>query len=173
MILDKNDKCEYCNPEIFKRTTLAKQNNLMNYLDNIDLKGDSTDKIINYGECGLERPDRIYDFNDKIIILECDEHQHKNRNCTCEQTRMVNIGQSFGGIPVYFIRFNPDDYIPLNNKNTDDIKKRYKLLGEFIKSIKNNKTILPKAFVSSFYMYYDDWDGIEKEDWKIINALEQ
>jgi hypothetical protein len=29
---------------------------------------------------------------------------------------MVNIGQTFGGIPVYFIRWNPDDYSPENDK---------------------------------------------------------
>jgi len=86
---------------------LAKQNDLMNYLDARDLKGVSTDIVIDKGECGKERPDRVYDFGDKIVILECDEYQHRDRQCLCEQTRMVNIGQSFGGIPVYFIRWNP------------------------------------------------------------------
>jgi hypothetical protein len=171
MILDKNNKCEYCNPEIFKKTVLEKQNSLMNYLDKIGLKGNSTDKRIDNGDCGLERPDRVYDLIDKIIILECDEHQHKNRNCTCEQTRMVNIGQSFGGTPVYFIRFNPDDYISLNNKQVENIQKRYKLLGELINSILTNKITLPKSLVSAFYMYYDDWDGFENEEWKIITAI--
>lgn len=84
----------------------------MSYLDQRELYGMSTDTTVDGGACGLERPDRVFDFNDKIIILECDEDQHKSRPCLCEQTRMVNLGQAFGGIPVYFIRWNPDDYNP-------------------------------------------------------------
>jgi hypothetical protein len=49
----------------------------MDSLDARDLKGDSTDKIVEGGICGKERPDRIYDLGDKIIVLECDEHQHR------------------------------------------------------------------------------------------------
>lgn len=173
MILDSNNKCEYCNPEMFKRAALAKQNKLMDFLDSVDLKGNSTDKIIDGGICGLERPDRVFDFGDKIIILECDEEQHRNRSCACEQTRMVNIGQTFGGVPVYFIRFNPDDYLPFNNKNPEDIKARYKLLEILLKNIKDNKyKKLPKALVSAIYLYFDDWDGFNKEEWKILSKFE-
>jgi len=174
MILDSNNKCEYCNPEMFKRAALAKQNKLMDYLDSVGLQGNSTDKIIDGGICGLERPDRVYDFGDKIIILECDEEQHRNRNCTCEQTRMVNIGQTFGGVPVYFIRFNPDDYLPLNDKNPENIKARYKLLETLLKKIKDNKyKKLPKALVSAIYLYFDDWDGFNNEHWKILSKFEE
>lgn len=173
MILDSTNKCEYCNPEMFKKAALAKQNKLMDFLDGVGLQGNSTDKIIDGGICGLERPDRVYDFGDKIIILECDEDQHRNRNCTCEQTRMINIGQSFGGIPVYFIRFNPDDYLPFDNKNPEEIKTRYKLLETFIKKIKDNKyTKLPKALVSAIYLYFNDWNGFSNEEWKILSKFE-
>ena len=136
MILDDNNKCEYCNPESFKFIRLIKQNALMDYLDANNLKGDSTDKIVNDGSCGKERPDRVYDFGDKIVILECDEYQHKYRQCVCEQTRMVNLGQSYGGIPVYFIRWNPDDYKQHNtDKKPDTILQRHKLVKDFIKDI--------------------------------------
>ena len=172
MILDKNNKCEYCNPEIFNTARLAKQNALMNYLDNRKLHGKSTDIIINNGECGKERPDRIYELKDKIIILECDENQHKDRQCSCEQIRMVNIGQSYGGTPVYFIRWNPDDYLPENDKKEPEIiTKRYKLLGDLLDSIIKEKTILPIALVSSLYMYYDGWSSLAEEEWKIITPL--
>ena len=172
-ILDANEKCEYCNPEQFKRISLSKQNALTDFLDANNFKGDSTDKMINGGECGKERPDRIFDFEDKIIILECDEHQHKDRQCLCEQTRMINIGQSFGGTPVYFIRWNPDNYSPLNDKKEKELLlKRYKLLLNLLKDIKNNKFKLSKSLVSAFYMYYDDWDGIKNEEWKILQSFE-
>jgi len=172
MILDKNDMCEFCNPDIFKRTYLSKQNALIEYLNSINLKGNLIDKIINNGECGKERPDIVYDFNDKIIIIECDENQHKQRNYDCEKKRMINIGQSFGGTPVYFIRWNPDKYLPTNNNKLDTLHKRYKLLGEFINNIKNNKCIIPKTFISVFYMYYDNWDSFTNQTWNNLLNFE-
>ena len=90
-------------------------------------------------------------------MFECDEHQHRDRACDCEQTRMVNIGQSFGGTPVYFIRWNPDDYTPSNSrKQPESIEKRYKLVAELIHAIKDNKYKLPSALVSAIYLYYDE-----------------
>ena len=91
MVLDKDDLCEMCNPEAFKKAQLAKQNNVMNYLDANGFPGISTDKIIDNGACGKERPDRVFDLIDKVIILEVDENQHKDRPCECEQARMINV----------------------------------------------------------------------------------
>ena len=169
-ILNKDNLCEYCNPLIFKTARLAKQNALMNYLDCINLKGNSTDKTVN-PSCGLERPDRVFETNEFILILECDENQHKNIVCSCEQIRMVNIGQGYGGIPVYFIRWNPDNYN--SYKSCDDINKRHKFVGKFIQSILDNRVTLPKHLVSAIYLYYDDWDGLSKEDWKIITEIKK
>jgi hypothetical protein len=169
MVLDKNNKCEYCNPEIFKTARLAKQNAIMNYLDSRGLKGTQTDKSIDNGICGKERPDRVYDLKTHIIILECDEHQHKDRICLCEQVRMVNIGQSYGGTPVYFIRWNPDDYIPLNEKLPETNKNRNILCGNLIEFMINNTYLLPSGnLVYARYLYYDDWDGLDNEEWKVI-----
>lgn len=168
-ILDKNDICENCNPLSWKTARLAKQNALMTYLDSRGLRGNSTDSIIDGGICGKERPDRVYDFVDKIVILECDEHQHRERPCLCEQTRMINIGNSFGGIPVYFIRWNPDEYNPENtNKHPEILSKRYKLCGDVINDIKNNRISLPFGLVSAIYLYYDGWASFADEQWKTL-----
>jgi len=166
MLLDKDKKCEYCNPELYKRVRLEKQRALMDYLDLRNLKGTSTDIIVNEGNCGKERPDRVYELDDKIIILECDEHQHKDRQCICEQTRMVNISQGFGGIPVYFIRWNPDIYY--SNNEPESLIKRHKLVGDYIRDIINNKITLPVCLLAVIYMYYDNWNSLEDEEWKII-----
>jgi hypothetical protein len=168
-ILDNNDKCEMCNPESWATARLAKQNALMDYLDVRNLNGLSTDTTIDSGLCGKERPDRVYDFTDKIVVLECDEHQHRERACVCEQTRMINIGQSFGGTPVYFIRWNPDDYSPENNRKQPELlAKRHKLVGDLISDIKNGKAILPIALVSVIYLYYDDWSCLADEKWSVL-----
>jgi hypothetical protein len=131
----------------------------MAFLDSKGFVG-VTDRVVEGGDCGKERPDRVLDFGDKIVIVECDEDQHKGRQCLCEQARMVNIGQSFGGLPVYFIRFNPDEY-----KGGDEpLTNRYKMLALVLKGIKDGID-LPKALTSVMYMYYDGsvgsaWDAL-------------
>lgn len=172
-ILDINGHCEHCQPDSFLRAALIKQKSLMSYLDNRGLYGTNTDKRIDDGSCGKERPDRVFELDDKVVIIECDEHQHKDRPCACEQTRMVNIGQSFGGMPVYFIRFNPDDYLPLEEKEPNiPLLQRYQLCGDLIQSILEQTISLPHALVSSIYLYFDKWNGIHNEEWHIITQLE-
>jgi len=168
-ILDNDNNCENCNLHTFFKVALAKQTSLTNYLDSRDLLGLTTDKIIDGGVCGKERPDRIYDFSDKIVILECDENQHKDREETCEITRMKNIGQMFGGMPVYFIRWNPDTYKPeIPGIGLESIKDRHKLVADYLINIKESRICLPTALVAVIYMYYDGWSFLHKEEWKII-----
>lgn len=169
MLLDDNGVCEYCNPVTFQRARLAKQTALMDYLDARELTGTSTDTTIDRGACGRERPDRVYELADKILIIECDEHQHRDRACDCEQTRMINIGQSYGGMPVYFIRWNPDNYCSDNDrKQPEEIKKRHKLVGDLIASIAKGKTALPRGLVNVLYMYYNGWSTLAKEKWTVL-----
>ena len=169
MLLDDNNKCYYCNPSSFNKSRLVKQDNLMSYLDSRGLIGTTTDRPISDGVCGRERPDRVFDIGDKILIIECDENQHRERNCACEQARMVNIAQSFGGIPTYFIRWNPDDYEPgMDGISMETIKLRYKTLGDLIMCIIEDRIQLPHVFVSAFYMYYDGWSSIGSEKWQTL-----
>ena len=172
MILDKNDKCEFCDPVRFETARLAKQNALMEYLDRKGLKGNSTDIVIDRGICGKERPDRVFDFDDKIVILECDEHQHKDRQCVCEQTRMVNISQSYGGMPVYFLRWNPDNYTSVDGKLPDPVVKRHKIVADYIRDIRDNVVELPKALLSVFYMYYDGWTNVSETEWSVLTPFQ-
>lgn len=174
MVLDTDDRCKYCHPERFKAARLAKQTALMSYLD---LRKDlpvplSTDKIVDGGACGKERPDRIYDLGDKILIAECDENQHRDRPCECEQTRMVNIGQSFGGVPTYFLRWNPDQYCPESDRKIPEpLEKRNKLLGDLIRDIHRGRHVPPPALVAIIYLYYDGWNGLAAESWQVITPL--
>jgi hypothetical protein len=66
------------------------------------------------------------------------------------------------------LRWNPDDYEPKGRKKPEDIKKRYKLVGDLIADIITNKVTLPSALVSTLYMYYDDWSSLAEEEWKVI-----
>jgi hypothetical protein len=161
-LLDDKELCEFCNPLKFTTGRLAKQNALMQYLDLKGLEGNSTDKIIGTGECGKERPDRIFDLNDKVIILECDENQHKDRQCVCEQQRMINISNTFGGTPVYFIRWNPDKY---KSKEQVSLNLRHKACADLIIDIKESRIILPQNLTSVIYLFFDNFEQEDLSTW--------
>ena len=172
MILSFDKKCEYCDPDKFKLYKTHKQNELFKYLDLKGLCGKYTDKTIDAGACGKERPDRVFETDAFILVIECDEKQHKHINKECETARMINIGQALGGLPVYFIRFNPDSYKPYKKgMKQEPILSRYELLADLVKSILNGSTILPISFVSALYLYYDEWESLLKANWNTLQAI--
>jgi len=67
------------------------------------------DKIIN-GGCSKRRPDLLLDLLYQIIIIEVDENQHTDYDCSCQNKRIMELSQDLGHRPIIFIRFNPDDY---------------------------------------------------------------
>jgi len=67
------------------------------------------DKIIS-GGCSKRRPDLFLDILYQIIIIEIDENQHTDYDCTCGNKRVMELSQDLGHRPIVFIRFNPDDY---------------------------------------------------------------
>ena len=68
-----------------------------------------SDKIIN-GGCSKRRPDMLLDLLYQIIIIEIDENQHIDYDCSCQNKRTMELSQDLGHRPIVFIRFNPDDY---------------------------------------------------------------
>ncbi len=69
-----------------------------------------SDKRIEDG-CSRRRPDLLLDMGSHIIIIEVDENQHNDYDCSCENKRLMEISQDVGHRPIVFIRFNPDEYI--------------------------------------------------------------
>ena len=153
----------------------------MEYLDAHGHPGTTTDDtMIDGGACGKERPDRMIDLGNKILIIECDEQQHSDRAASCETTRMFNIGQSLGGIPVYFIRWNPDKFRTPKHKQ-ESPKERLEIISEFLTNIKSGNHQLPQPALSTntnliwaIYMFYNGWESQEKslaaEKWQPIIA---
>ena len=68
------------------------------------------DKVV-AGGCSRRRPDMFLDLGDQVIIIEIDENQHQDYDCSCENKRLMEISQDVGHRNIVFIRFNPDDYI--------------------------------------------------------------
>ena len=67
------------------------------------------DKIVN-GGCSKRRPDLLLDLLYQIVIIEVDENQHTDYDCSCQNKRIMELSQDLGHRPIVFIRFNPDDY---------------------------------------------------------------
>lgn len=68
-----------------------------------------TDKKVADG-CSKKRPDLLFDFGDQVVIVEIDENQHRDYECSCENKRLMELSQDIGHRPLVFIRFNPDSY---------------------------------------------------------------
>lgn len=66
--------------------------------------------------CSKKRPDLLLDLGYQVIIIEVDENQHTNYDCSCENKRLMELSQDVGHRPIIFIRFNPDDYNDINGK---------------------------------------------------------
>jgi len=116
------------------------------------------------GACSKRRPDVFIECHTHSIVIECDEHQH--RNTLCEEKRMMEIYQDTNHRPVIFIRFNPDNYngeccfTPTErglNINRKEWNSRLKKLRERIDFYMNEH---PTKAVQIEYLFYKE--GIEK-----------
>jgi hypothetical protein len=67
------------------------------------------DKIVS-GGYSKRRPDLLLDLSYQIVIVEVDENQHTEYDCSCQNKRIMELSQDLGHRPIVFIRFNPDDY---------------------------------------------------------------
>jgi hypothetical protein len=50
---------------------------------------------------------------DRVVVVECDEHEHDRESVLCEVTRMLDVAAQHrlaSDLPLHFIRFNPDGY---------------------------------------------------------------
>ena len=110
-------KKRFCaNCDTGKRQRRVKEMKILDYLNDNDLPPIRSNKGLDETGCGQYRPDFLYyGAYGKQVILECDEHAHKDYLPGCELKRMVDIHAAGGGVDTVFIRFNPDK-IPITGK---------------------------------------------------------
>ena len=99
-----------------------------------------------------------YDFGTHKLYIEVDENQHKSYCELGEINRMKNIYMNDGGIPVIFLRYNPDNY-QINGKkqNIPQQKREFELI-KWVKYYQNIDNI--QGFhLSVQYLYYTDGDN--------------
>ena len=65
-----------------------------------------TDKDV----CGRYRPDFVWELPGHVVIGEVDEFQHGYPGYECENKRMLDVWNSYGGMPVVMLRWNPDAF---------------------------------------------------------------
>lgn len=132
--------CFYCFIHLFPDKAIVKNYKtkekatieyIKNEFTNIDIIFDK--KIIN--GCSRRRPDVFIDLGYQVIIVEIDENQHIDYDCSCENKRIMELSQDVNHRPIIFIRFNPDDYI----KDDDNITSCWSINKLGICSIKKSK----------------------------------
>ena len=162
-VLDAEGKCNDC--AIGRRGMLAKQNEVMQFLDaNMpDLPPNSTDRVpLGLKDCGdKERPDRLWETHPTcVVILEVDENQHKERNCACEQTRMVNIANSLGAPQTVFVRYNPDAF---EGENGWTQLKRHNELLRWLRYLLETSEVPFTGTIGVLYLFFDGYrqGGVE------------
>ena len=96
----------------------------------------TADKVVS-GGCSRRRPDILADLGSHIVIVEVDENQHTEYDCTCENKRIMELSQDLGHRPIVFIRFNPDEY----EKNGKTVSSCWGLNKKGISGIKKTKEV--------------------------------
>ena len=119
-------------------------------------------------DCGgvnSEEKEIGFDFGKYIVFLEVDENRHKSYCELGEINRMKNIYMNEGGIPIIFIRYNPDNFVD-NNKKKQKLSqaKREELLIKWLKHYKEEGV---KYHLSVNYLFYDGWNKEEVFEYEI------
>ena len=107
--------CIFCYMNLFPDKPVSRNYKTKEYavVENVKTKFPNynwiADKIIN-GGCSKRRPDLLLDLLYQILIIEIDENQHTDYDCSCQNKSIMELSQDLGHRPIVFIRFNPDDY---------------------------------------------------------------
>ncbi len=169
-LLNKDNLCGICCDKPFyeesKRMNKMKETIMVRYLRN-NIKENKeilANRIID-STCNLYRPDILYDCGTHIVVVECDENQHKNypwESCSInnslehmEEKRMYEIMVAYG-LPAIFLRWNPDNFKvngTINKKYNNNV--RLEMLIKWIKYCMR-MTIEPGVIYKN--LFYDEYE---------------
>jgi hypothetical protein len=124
------------------------------------------DKHIKDG-CSKKRPDLLVDLGYQIIIIEIDENQHANYDCSCENKRIMELSQDLQHRPIIFIRFNPDEYEINGVKMTSC----WGVDGRGICSIKKTKKFEWQERLHALSLQIEYWLNPENKTDKTIETI--
>jgi EsV-1-7 cysteine-rich motif len=147
--------CVSCNPEAKKRA-LRKEHIVEMFLRKafpyLSFIRDKSSGDIKTCTGKFLRPDFVLTLEDRVIIVECDEHQHWTYAEECEISRMINLTMVYGGLPVFFIRYNPDSFKVDGESQKISTPKKHLLLKETIEATLEKE---PTSILDVTYLFYD------------------
>ena len=156
-----NGKCGTCDPQVIHTRRHAKENRVADVFRANGLEKFVHNKILESKKCGMERPDFQIDCGTHFVYIEVDEHQHSSYACECEQTRMINLVEQ-RGIPVRWIRYNPDSYEPVKGQRPVKLEQREKKLVEYVKWAMIHPPQEEGNFSDVLYLFYNEYDTKER-----------
>ena len=175
-----NNKCvNFCSLEeqakIIKKHTKRKELRILNILKTEYREPDEYNKRVSF-DCGnknSEEKEIGYDYGTHKIFVEVDENQHKSYCELGEVNRMRNIHQNEGGIPVLFIRYNPDNFSE-NRKNKIPQAKREELLIKWLKFYEDVNNVKHDLNLKSYIINACLRRNIEldrpEKDWELLRG---
>ncbi len=170
-VLSSNNLCTMCEPSVFMKYVKREEDHVRKILDAHKMRYIGN-RIVSTASCGKERPDFVFEFITHNVILEVDEYQHRSYNCLCEQVRMINITQAFGGTPIFWIRYCPHEFIPANSfaKSTISKTKREAHLLEWLQlAFKRDMHHLAEVV----YLFYDGTrENVSEHDIQVLSEAQ-
>jgi len=128
-----------------------------------------SDKIIS-GGCSKRRPDLLLDLLYQIIIIEVDENQHIDYDCSCQNKRIMELSQDLGHRPIVFIRFNPDEY-EKNGTNITSCWGQNKKGICIVKKYKNSEWIQRLNTLEEHIKYWINSENVTNKTIEIIQLF--
>ena len=99
------------------------------------------------------RPDAQLHLDGHVVVVECDEDQHKHYDQSCELKRINEILVACGGKPLVMIRWNPDEFSILSRSQAMSERRRLTALKAAVSSAIESA---PQQLLKVEYMFYDD-----------------
>lgn len=180
-VLNKAGLCvNYCSLEeddrVFKKRIKQKEEAIGRLLQKeIPQELYSADKIID-SSCSKRRPDFVYHCGTHVVIIEVDENQHQGYLCTAygddpqgkmkgETIRMYEVAQCFDGLPVLFLRYNPDSY---KGKKKASLSERQDTLIRWVRY-----SLQHQPWMEGFKVKFLFYDGYEPDntEWEEIQPI--
>lgn len=156
-----------------KARSRVRETKVAGYLETTDLPPcTSRDKRIPGAKrdvCGAYRPDFVWLLPQHVVVLEVDELQHAGPGYTCENRRMLDIWNSYGGLPLIIIRFNPDAYKKGGVSKCTRLGRRLPLLSDLLKDCLKQ----PPSRLFTVHRVYYDTDKYEAIQSWAVTGMEQ
>ena len=160
----KNYRCAYCTEgTVYKRTNERSvlkilEENFAEYpfSSNCVFPQDTSCALAKY------RPDFTFDRGSYYVIIECDEDAHSQYDITCERKRMYEITGGLG-LPVIFVRYNPDSPCDRETKKRQLVSTVEKYLTT------NSEDLFQRSTIIVHYLFYDPMN----ETYERIIGLEE